>query len=40
VAPPMAPRKISHCGDGSLPAYSMTVSNSPSSSFEKLCDFQ
>ena len=40
VAPPMAPKKISHWGDGSFPMYSMTASNSPSSSVEKLCDFQ
>jgi hypothetical protein len=40
VAPPIAPMKISHCGEGSFPAYSTTASKSLSSSLEKLCDFQ
>ena len=36
AAPPRVPKKISHCGDGNLPTYSITASNSPSSSVDKL----
>jgi hypothetical protein len=32
--------KISQCGDGSQPAYSSTVSNTPTCRVEKLSDFQ
>jgi hypothetical protein len=36
----MAPKKISHCGDGNVPTAAMTASKSPSWSVERLWDFQ
>ena len=40
VAPPMAPKKISHCCDGTFPKDAMTASKSPSLSVERLWDIQ
>ena len=40
VQPPIVPMKISHCGEGSVPAYLIMTSIAPSLSREKLWDFQ
>jgi restriction endonuclease Mrr len=39
-APAISPIKISHCGEGSFPAYSIIELSAPSAISVKLCDFQ